>query len=313
MAVTPSARPALCTVPRGARSICGSPNSQYQVGGALASGASNDLTTVQHTKSNSLEITTATSHAFELWALTTLPGGALLAGTRTRGASHARMLTTCVAAHTLRGRVLSVHGTASGALAVSSEGLTMFSLAEDGKLVEFGSENGADVGKSGANSDVVAGGLAGARVFITRASGTIELRDPRETRAARLGGADAGELAAPARAMRVSCATSARNGDSIALASEHGELAVIDLRTGMLREARDAHHGWVSALAAVDNGRLLVSGGADGVVKVWSNELELLAMLPHHADSVYGIAAGERSFATVSYDGRVAVNAYPVR
>lgn len=300
-----SRRPALCTVPRGARSIYANGSGEYVVGGALGSGASNDVTTLQYSsESDSLTITSSTTHSFEIWALAGLRNGHILAGTRAGGESHARVLTDSETAHALRGRVLSLHAGRGGvgALAVTSTGMTQLAVL-DGSLSELAVDDGED--------DVVGGGYVGERAYVIHVDGRVELRDPRETRSLALRPAPQ-KLAARASALRVACAISVGR-DTVAVGSQHGELSLVDLRTGTVREQRAAHHGWVSAIGASEDAKMIVSGGADGVVKIWNEELQQLAMLPHHADSVYGVAADDNVFATMSYEGRVAVNSYPSR
>lgn len=302
------ARPALCTVNRGARALCGGPGGQYFVGHALASAESNDITELQRA-GPALEVTSSTTHAFEIWSLCALGANALLAGTRAGDLSHVRLLSPGGDADAggeplaLAGRVLSVDDSGDGdCVAVTHLGLSPFRAPADGRGIEV---SGKPVTEPG-SAPVVAGGFLGRRLFAAREDGSLSLSDPRETLPVRVGG---DSLGLPARPLSVSAAASTKG--AIVLGSRHGGLARVDERTlTVAEEVADAHPGWISAVGKV--GPYVASAGADGVVKLWTERLERVATFPCHADSVYGIAAGDEAVASVSYEGRVAVNQLPV-
>lgn len=339
MTVPTGNRPALCTVPRGARSIClrgnassaGDGTATFYVGGTLANARANDVSVAKYsakTGTPTLSVESTTTHTFEIWALCSLQADVLIAGTRTRDLSHIRLLgsgdTGCVASHVLGGRVISLHvSSAPHVLAVTSGTLEMFELSKGGNDLtptlredSYGNidntiyECDEVVPSSG---PIVAGGFIGTRAYAVHSTGILGMVDPREKRTVRFAQGKNG--LSPERSIRASAAC-AFGEHYLAIASEHGDLIAIDVRrtdTPAI-EARGAHSGWISALGAVSASAggtddILVSGGADGVVKLWDDKkLSCVATLPHHADSVYGVARGDGFFATVSYEGRVAVN-----
>lgn len=301
-------RPALCTVNRGARALCGGPGGQYFVGHALASSPTNDLTELQRA-GTSLEVTSTTAHAFEIWSLSTVSARALLAGTRSGELSHVRLLSPGGDSATpcdplaLAGRVLSVHASDAGSACVATTHLGLSPLRVDSAgVLEVAGKPLTEAG----GAPVVAGGFLGRRMFAAREDGGLSLSDPRETKRVRTGG-DA--LGVPPKALRVSAAAATKG--AIVLGSRHGALARVDEGTlQVVEEVADAHPGWISAVGKV--GPYVASAGADGVVKLWTERLEKVATFPCHADSVYAIAAGDEAIASVSYEGRVAVNQLPV-
>lgn len=94
--------------------------------------------------------------------------------------------------------------------------------------------------------------------------------------------------------------------------SQDGWIRAFDIRTNnVVWEVQHASHQWVSALCHV-RGMGIVSGGTDGVVRCWTREGAPMATFPQHDDTVTNVSCSADSFATVSYDGRIAVNEMPV-
>lgn len=94
--------------------------------------------------------------------------------------------------------------------------------------------------------------------------------------------------------------------------SQNGWLRAFDIRTNrMFWEAQHAQHQRVSAVGCAP-GNCIISGGMDGVVKCWSRAGEALATFPQHDDTLTNISSCTHFFATVSYDGRVAINEVPI-
>jgi WD40 repeat protein len=68
------------------------------------------------------------------------------------------------------------------------------------------------------------------------------------------------------------------------------------------------HTGEVYCVALCDDGRLVVSGGLDGTVRLWDAETgQPLATLHKHTSEVYGVALSRdgRLVASASFDGTV--------
>lgn len=94
--------------------------------------------------------------------------------------------------------------------------------------------------------------------------------------------------------------------------SQNGWIRAFDVRTNSLEwEVLHAPYQRVSAICHATM-NCIVSGGMDGVVRCWSREGEPLATFPQHDDTLTNITSCAQLFATVSYDGRVAVNEVPV-
>ncbi len=302
-------RPALCTVPRGARSICETGSGTYAVGCALSNSTSNDVSSITHAD-GMLSVTATTSHAFELWSLCALPNERLLAGSRTHGQSHLRLLGPSSGdAHALTGNVLSVHVNGTRAYAVTSEQISGFDLGKGdlNPLLQSGPTGVDNTLLTG--TDIVSGGPIAKRLYAAHRTSGISLTDPRSAHQPQV----TDTALSPSRKLRISCAT-ALNSYTLALCSEHGDLALFDLRhpDAPSKVVRDAHVGWITTIGAA-NSDTLITGGADGVIRVWTSALECATTLPLHADSVYGITATDDMFATVSFEGRVAVNPIPGR
>lgn len=107
-------------------------------------------------------------------------------------------------------------------------------------------------------------------------------------------------------------ASACSNGAYVVYAgSQDGWIRAFDVRANVVNwEAQHASHQWVSALCHV-RGMGIVSGGTDGVVRCWTREGAPMATFPQHDDTVTNISCSADSFATVSYDGRIAVNEMP--
>jgi hypothetical protein len=110
----------------------------------------------------------------------------------------------------------------------------------------------------------------------------------------------------------------------IVVGDEDGTVFGLDARLASARSDSDrsiiwsssdvsAHSNWVTSLSVGPRDEV-VSGGADGVVRAWSSSGQSVGVYPLHDDTIYGTAwLGDGwGFASVSYDGRLAVNARPV-
>lgn len=118
-------------------------------------------------------------------------------------------------------------------------------------------------------------------------------------------------LCVPSHPSRVSSACS--DGEHVLYTgSQDGCIRAFDTRTrAMLWQVQHAPFQHASALRCASKA-CLISGGTDGVVRCWSGAGKPLTTFPHHDDTVTNISAGSHAFATVSYDGRVAINRLPV-
>lgn len=308
-------RPALCTVSRGARTICRTFEDEidtYVVGCALSNTSSNDVSTITHS-SNTLSVASSNSHAFEVWSLSPLHTNiGLVAGTRTGEQSHIRILSpVCDVAKPIPGRVVAVDAfTSDYAVAVTSNSVSMWNLGKSGgnDLVASGlSSRTDDMLMTYEDDNIVSGGHIFKRFYTASNTGVISFLDARCTYQPDVKDASL----SPGRKLRISCTAPLLHRD-IVLCSEHGDLALFDQRypEAPVKTKADAHAGWISAVGTSGQDTI-ITGGADGVVRVWTNEFECTATLPLHADSVYGITASDDKFATVSYEGRVALNTIP--
>lgn len=96
-------------------------------------------------------------------------------------------------------------------------------------------------------------------------------------------------------------------GNAIYVGGQDGLVRAFDIRkTEMLWEVRHERGQWVSALTSYGNGFL--SGGTDGVVRSWTTDGKAVATFPQHDDTVTNICCSPTIFASVSYDGRIAIN-----
>lgn len=306
-------RPALCTVPRGARTVC-AVDDGWCVGGALANISSNHVTEIRR-DDELLSVHADATHPFEVWALARVHPNRLIAGTRTRGVSHLRLLagSGSSAAHALPGRVFQVAVIGNEVLAVTSSAVLGFKLSDDGLRPALRSGDctlDAHILTTD-GADFVSGGFCGTgtsgererRVWAVRRDASVEMTDPRSSHNASLQGSLGAKIP-----LRVSAAADGAETHRLVLAGEHGDVLVMDMRnpSAYVAQRRAAHTGWIASVAYLPDA--IVTGGADGIVKVWSPDLQLKATLPHHADSVYGVAFRDSTMATVSYEGRVAVN-----
>lgn len=115
-------------------------------------------------------------------------------------------------------------------------------------------------------------------------------------------------------------AAAAGPGNIVAAGGEDGDVYAVDVRAAgkdggsLVWHAPDvvAHAHWVTSLA-VGPGESVASGSSDGVVRVWSGG-QPVGTYPIHDETVYGSAwlAGDSGFASLSYDGRLAINPRPV-
>lgn len=71
------------------------------------------------------------------------------------------------------------------------------------------------------------------------------------------------------------------------------------------------HNQWVSVLSAMPNGGVL-SGDIDGLVRCWTKDGSPAGTFPQHVDTVTGATVSSKSFVTISYDGRIALNQVPL-
>jgi WD40 repeat protein len=123
--------------------------------------------------------------------------------------------------------------------------------------------------------------------------------------------------------LRISAIATGKN-TLVAVGDEDGSVFGLDTRLGgkaggcgrsVVWSAPDvsAHASLVTSLA-VGPRDAAVSGGADGVVRAWSSTGQSAGVYPLHDDTVYGTAwLGEGwGFASLSHDGRLAVNPRPV-
>lgn len=93
---------------------------------------------------------------------------------------------------------------------------------------------------------------------------------------------------------------------------EDGTVRAFDIRSNdLLWQAKHAKNQWVSTVHGAAQGGV-ISGGTDGVVKCWGVDGGAVATFPQHDDTVTNVCCSAQNFATVSYDGRVAVNEMPV-
>lgn len=93
----------------------------------------------------------------------------------------------------------------------------------------------------------------------------------------------------------------------IYVGGKDGFIRAFDIRKSeMLWEARHERGQWVSSLLSYGEGFL--SGGTDGVVRSWTKEGNAIGTFPQHDDTVTNMCCSSASFASVSYDGRLAVN-----
>lgn len=92
---------------------------------------------------------------------------------------------------------------------------------------------------------------------------------------------------------------------------QDGRLRSFDIRKpGIVWEKRHSKNHWVSAVRSFPGGEVL-SGGTDGVVKCWGQDGMGIATFPHHDDTVTSASCSSKLFATISFDGRIALNELP--
>lgn len=116
------------------------------------------------------------------------------------------------------------------------------------------------------------------------------------------------------------------HGYLVVVGDEDGGVTCGDIRSATNRRTHDrdppavwtipdtsAHAQWVSSIS-VGPGDAILSGGTDGVVRVWSSTGGASGTYPQHNDTVYGTSwvANGAAFVSVSYDGRLAGNLRPI-
>lgn len=93
---------------------------------------------------------------------------------------------------------------------------------------------------------------------------------------------------------------------------QDGTVRAFDIRSSsLLWQTEHAKNRWVSTIYCAPHGGV-ITGGTDGVVKYWGPGGEAIATFPQHDDTVTNVCSDARSFATVSYDGRLAINEIPI-
>lgn len=339
-------RAALSTVPRGARGLAhfrAGGAELFAIGTAVARGGS-EVRVLARDSSGELRAAGAYAADAEVWGIEFPAGGEVAAvATRVAAASAfelwawreglagsgvvdatARGNVECLAKAPIAGKVLSVavaRESAAEMLAVSSTGVSVWAADTGVHSLQQTSAalrrvEGADAGES-----VVAGGwMSDAGVFVADQSG-VALCDLRTGAAvsamtAREAVASCAPSFLPASpfAARISaaCAAGPAAPSVVYVGAEDGSVRAWDVRKrAVLWHMRDAHSHWVSSMAACASGAVL-TGGTDGVVRCFAVDGTGAGTFPQHDDTVTCLAWTDESFASVSYDGRVAVNPIPV-
>jgi WD40 repeat protein len=113
------------------------------------------------------------------------------------------------------------------------------------------------------------------------------------------------------RVSALSCCGPSAN--TVALGDEDGEVHVFDLRQRGGQGVWGGGDGGMVTRVAADSRGAVVSGGADGVVRVWSGGGEVVGTYPIHSDAVTGACwLGDSGFASLCAAGRLSVNQTPV-
>lgn len=120
-----------------------------------------------------------------------------------------------------------------------------------------------------------------------------------------------GGVSVPPHPTRIST-TLAIDGGQVIVGGEDGSLRCYDYKTSnVVWQVSNAHTQWVSTLCETKDGGFL-SGGMDGVVRCWKRDGQPVATFPQHDDIVTNACNFENAFVTVSYDGRIALNEFPI-
>jgi hypothetical protein len=133
----------------------------------------------------------------------------------------------------------------------------------------------------------------GSQVYVVT-NGVISARNPR-------GGGESRRFGSNVRSLAIS-----PDGHSLAAGGSNGKVIVFDPRTGQGKEL-GAHSGDVNAVAFSPNGKLVLSGGEDKIVRLWDvAEMKEIGRFEGHADEITGIAfANDRIGVSASNDGTV--------
>lgn len=89
-----------------------------------------------------------------------------------------------------------------------------------------------------------------------------------------------------------------------------GFVRVIDVRRReIVWQVEHSRQHWLTGLECSEN--VIFSGGTDGVVRCWNKEGKPAGTFPQHDDTVTNLCCSSEAFASVSYEGRIGVNAVP--
>lgn len=94
--------------------------------------------------------------------------------------------------------------------------------------------------------------------------------------------------------------------DLFLLTSSEGKLQLVNGKTGRLERSVDAHRGACLGGRWSPNGASIVTGGEDGVVKVWSRSVMLRSTLAVHSEPIYAVAWSSDSASVLYATGKAA-------
>ncbi len=77
--------------------------------------------------------------------------------------------------------------------------------------------------------------------------------------------------------------------DKVAVGCSNGKLKVYNLSDGTLAQDVNAHLSWVTTVAYSPDGNVLISGGNDNLVKIWSNTGSLLFSCTGHLGAITNV------------------------
>ncbi|UTW63436.1 hypothetical protein KFE98_04565 [bacterium SCSIO 12741] len=96
------------------------------------------------------------------------------------------------------------------------------------------------------------------------------------------------------------CMDFSPSGSHVAVGGSKGKMIICSVDSAKVLHSVKGHLDWVTAVRYDPNGQFIVSGGNDGMVKVWDTLGAPLAQLPGHVDEVTDLA--------ISKDGKTLIS-----
>jgi len=120
----------------------------------------------------------------------------------------------------------------------------------------------------------------GSRVAATQMGGGVSLFDT-----------ESGKLLHSFKTLNLPVRSVTISGETVLAASDNGEVHALDARTGSMIEVYPAHSGWAMAVSPHPDGKMFISGGSDGCVRLWELGSRQPVQSQHDFDdSVWGVA-----------------------